>query len=174
VSGADDPLVDLIVEDAEWEHALPDLHLVAAQAAELALDAGGLAAGGFAVAVLACNDERIAALNADFRGKAAPTNVLSWPAFALQAPAPGAPPARPPASREGARVPLGDVAIALQTVMREAEAVGRPLKSHVLHLILHGCLHLLGYNHQAPQDAEIMEGLERRALARAGIPDPYA
>ncbi len=70
-------------------------------------------------------------------------------------------------------MPLGDVAIALGTVVKEAEAAGLPLKSHTMHLILHGCLHLLGYDHETPQDAELMEELERRALSRAGIADPY-
>ena len=59
-------------------------------------------------------------------------------------------------------------------LMREAQSAGLPLKNHALHLILHGCLHLLGYDHERPEDAELMEGLERRALARVGIPDPYA
>ena len=174
MSEADDPLVDLVVEEPEWERALPDLDLIARRAAELALDATGLAPRGFSLALLACGDDRMAALNAAFRGEAVPTNVLSWPAFALAAPAPGAPPARPPAATGGGRVPLGDVAIAWPTVAREAEAGGLPLKNHTLHLILHGCLHLLGYDHVVPEDAELMEGLERRALARVGIPDPYA
>lgn len=169
-----DPLVDLIVEDPGWERALPDLHAIATRASELALEAAGLSADEFAVALLACDDSRIAALNAGFRGKPRATNVLSWPAFPLSAAIPGAPPARPPASSRRGRTPLGDVAIALQTVVREAEGDSVPLKNHALHLILHGCLHLLGYDHETPDDAELMEGLERTALARAGIPDPYA
>ncbi len=66
------------------------------------------------------------------------------------------------------------MAIAFGTVTREAESRKLPLKNHTVHLILHGCLHLLGYDHVTPKDAELMEDLERRALARAGIPDPYA
>ena len=80
----------------------------------------------------------------------------------------------PAASAHGARLPLGDVAIALQTVVEEAGQLGRPLKNHAMHLILHGCLHLLGYDHETPRDAELMEDIERRALARAGVPDPFA
>ena len=169
-----DPLVDLIVDEPGWVDALPDLHAVATRAAELALDAAGLDADDFAVALLACDDGRIAALNARFRGKPRATDVLSWPAFALGASAPGVPPALPPEGKEGGRIQLGDVAIALQTVRREAETGEVPLKNHVLHLIVHGCLHLLGYDHEAPEDAELMETLERRALDKVGIPDPYA
>ena len=174
MSGADDPLVDLVVEEPRWERALPDLDATATRAAELALEAAGLSPDGFAVVLLACDDERIAALNGEFRGKKRPTNVLSWPAFPLTAEAAGASPARPPAAESGGRVPLGDLAIALQTVEREATSRRLPLKNHTLHLILHGCLHLLGYDHDRPEDAELMEGLERRALAGVGIPDPYA
>ncbi|HET7410684.1 MAG TPA: rRNA maturation RNase YbeY [Paracoccaceae bacterium] len=169
-----DPLVDLVVEEPGWERALPDLGDVATLAAELALDAAGTPADRFAISLLACNDDRIGALNAQFRGRPKPTNVLSWPAFPLAPPGPGQPPPQPPVDgASGDRQPLGDVAIALETVVREAEQRGFPLKNHATHLILHGCLHLLGYDHQIPQDAVLMEDLERRALARAGIPDPY-
>ncbi len=174
VDGASDPLVDLVVEERGWDNALPDLHSIATRAAALALEAADLHPDGFAVALLACGDDKIAVLNAEFRGKPGATNVLSWPAFALAAPDPGAAPARPPPAREGGRLQLGDVAIAMQTVVREAESRGVPLKNHALHLILHGCLHLLGFDHETPEDAELMEGLERRSLARIGVPDPYA
>lgn len=169
----DEPLVDLIVEAPGWKAALPDLHAVATRAAELALGAADLDPAGFSVSLLACDNARIAALNAGFRGRAAPTNVLSWPAFPLAPAGPGARPPRPPGSSAAGRMPLGDVAIALETVVREAEDRRLPLKNHTMHLILHGCLHLLGYDHERPEDAELMEDLERRALARAGIPDPY-
>ena len=174
VGGADDPLVDLVVEESGWERALPDLHAIATRAAELALEVADLPADRFAVALLACDDSRIAALNGQFRGKTQPTNVLSWPAFALAPDAAGEPPCQPPEPVAGRRMPLGDVAIALQTVEREATSGRLPLKNHAFHLILHGCLHLLGYDHERLEDGELMEGLERQALARVGIPDPYA
>ena len=168
-----DPLVDLIVEEPGWRRALPDLDRIAAATVGLAIDAAGLPHEDFSVSLLACDDDRIAALNADFRGKPTPTNVLSWPAFPLAPARPGEPPAPPPRPSQAGRLPLGDVAIALGSVLREAETGGVPLKNHTIHLILHGCLHLLGYDHETPQDAELMEDLERRALAQAGIPDPY-
>lgn len=166
-------LVDLVVEEQGWEELLPELHEAATTGAGLALEAAGLDPDRFTLCVLACDDARIAALNAAFRGKPAPTNVLSWPAFPLAPERAGAPPPLPPAAPAG-RASLGDVAIALGIVTCEAETRGLPLKNHTIHLILHGCMHLLGYDHEHPRDAELMEDLERRALARIGIPDPYA
>lgn len=169
-----EPLVDLIVEEPGWETAVPGLGGIATRAAELALEAASLSPDEFSVSLLACDDARISQLNAQFRGKSSPTNVLSWPAFSLAPSAPGEPPSRPPSDAlPGERVPLGDVAIALETMVREASERGLPLKNHAMHLILHGCLHLLGYDHEREGDADLMEDLERRALARAGIPDPY-
>ena len=166
---AGEPVVEVIVEAAEWEAALPDLAGAAEAAARAALAAAGVGAAGRAIAVLACDDERIAELNAGFRGRARPTNVLSWPAFPLAPPGPGLPPPAPPAGAEH----LGDVALALQTATREAEERGISLKSHATHLILHACLHLLGYDHEREEDAVLMEGIETRALRRLGIADPY-
>ena len=156
------PLVELALEEPGWTEALPDLEALASAAVRLALEAAGLDPADWSVAVLACSDTRIAGLNAAFRERAQPTNVLSWPAFA-----PPLPPAPAP------RTHLGDIAIALGTVSREAHSAGIPLKDHATHLILHGCLHLIGYDHDTDSAADMMEGLERRALARIGIPDPY-
>ena len=167
------PVVDLVIEDEAWTAALPDLAEVAEAAARMAIGVlpEGLRDAG--ICVLACDDDRIAKLNADFRGKPRPTNVLSWPAQALAPATPGGAPDLPQATESGFLM-LGDVAIALQTTASEAENASRPLKSHVLHLILHGTLHLLGYDHETPEDAEVMEGIERRVLMSAGHPDPYA
>lgn len=163
-------LVDLVVEEPGWEAALPGLAGLAETAARAALHGAGVSPEGREIALLACSDERIAGLNAAFRGKEVPTNVLSWPAADLAPDVPGLPPKAPP---EGLAM-LGDVAIALQTTDAEACAASRPLKDHAIHLILHGALHLLGYDHERDADAELMEGIERRELARLGIPDPYA
>lgn len=166
-------LVELVVEDAAWASALPDLDDTVEQAARMALDTLPEDHRDAEICVLACNDTRIAALSSEFRGKPAPTNVLSWPAHALSPDAPGGAPDLPPAPESGP-IFLGDVAIALQTSAREAKESSRPLKSHVLHLMLHGTLHLLGYDHETPEDAELMEGIERKAMTSAGYPDPYA
>ncbi|MEL6475791.1 MAG: rRNA maturation RNase YbeY [Pseudomonadota bacterium] len=165
------PLIDIVVEEPGWS-ALP-LAECAETAALLALEAQGLAPEGFEISLLACDDTRIAELNTEFRGKPAATNVLSWPAFDLAPATPGERPDLPPAQGFGGPLPLGDVAIALQTVSAEAESASIPLKSHVTHLILHGCLHLLGFDHQSDADAAVMEGIETAALARIGVPDPY-
>jgi len=166
-------VVETVIEAPGWSAAMPDLAAAAEAAARLALEADGRAPEGYTLALLACDDGRIADLNAAFRGKPAPTNVLSWPAF------PGAPPQTtpPPApsdARDDPPIFLGDVAIALQTTEAEARAAGLDLKDHTIHLILHACLHLLGYDHQSEADADRMEGIETAALAKLGIADPYS
>lgn len=167
-------LVDLVLEEPGWGDALPSLAEIATRACTLALEAVGLSPDGFSIALLACDDRRIAELNGAFRDRPEPTNVLSWPAFPLAPPSPGAHPPKPPANvMAGFRQPLGDIAIALETTRSEAMEQNLPLKNHATHLILHACLHLLGYDHETPPDAALMEGLERQALALAGIPDPY-
>jgi probable rRNA maturation factor len=166
-------LIDLAIEDTAWTEALPDLDVHANAAAALALEAAGVDPAHRSISLLACSDARIAILNGDFRGKAVATNVLSWPAFELAPAHPGALPPSPPAPAHGAPQLLGDVAIALQTTRREAAERAIPLKDHVIHLILHGCLHLLGFDHETDADAETMEGIETRALARIGVSDPY-
>lgn len=169
-----EPLVELIVEEDAWLDALPDLEDAATAGAQMALSVAGMDPDHFTLAVLACDDARIAALNADHRGKPQPTNVLSWPAVDLAPEHPGMAPAPPPPAPAGGRLPLGDVAIALQTCLAEAENAQIPLKTHAMHLILHSVLHLLGYDHQTDADAELMEGMETRAMILAGFPDPYA
>ena len=168
-----DGLVALVIEEPAWTEALPGIEALAETAARLALEAAGLDPERWAICLLACDDARIAGLNRNFRGKAAPTNVLSWPAFELAPEHPGALPAPPPQPVSGPRQPLGDVAIALQTTRRESGESATPLKDHAIHLILHGCLHLLGFDHETGEDEETMEGIETRALARIGVADPY-
>jgi probable rRNA maturation factor len=112
------------------------------------------------VAVALIDDRAIRKLNRTYRGKDKPTNVLSFPAGGV------------PDGKSKTR-PLGDVAIALGTVKREAKAQGKTVDDHVAHLMVHAVLHLLGYDHEADPDAEEMEALERKALAALGIADPY-
>lgn len=157
--------VDVVIEAPEWQTlGLQDL-AVPAEAATLRHL--GLDTDAYETALLGCDDTRIAALNADFRNKPQPTNVLSWPSEDRGADTPGARPA-PPDPGE-----LGDIAIAWETCTREALAAGRPVADHVTHLIVHGLLHLLGYDHITEQDAALMEGLEAEILATLGVPDPY-
>lgn len=154
--------VDVLAESPLWE-AAPDAEAVVRRAisqASAVVDPNGPAAE---VAVLLCDDATIAALNAQWRGRDEPTNVLSFPAL----------PASGPMVSDGA-VHLGDIAIANETVVREAREQGRTVSAHLAHLAVHGFLHLLGYDHQTDSEAEHMEGLERAILAALGISDPYA
>jgi probable rRNA maturation factor len=166
-----DGIVDTVIEDARWEaFGLDPLAQRAATAVLAALD---LPAQGFAICVMGCDDARIAALNADFRGKPQPTNVLSWPTEDRAADAPGAMPDLPEAGDADDPEELGDIAIAWETCAREAADQGKPMGDHVTHLVVHGILHLLGFDHIDDADAALMEGIETRILASMGVPDPY-
>jgi probable rRNA maturation factor len=143
-------VIDIEVEDLAWSAALPEPEAVVLPAAEAALDARG------GVTILLTDDDSVAALNERFRGKAGPTNVLSFPA---------------PDNPEDH---LGDIALAYGVCAREAAEQGKPLAHHLQHLVAHGVLHLLGYDHLTEAEAEEMEALERRILAGLGVPDPYA
>ena len=150
------PAVDIIVDSTLWA-AKPDAEGIVrraiAQAAEfVAMDDAELA-------VALTDDAAIRKLNHQWRGLDEPTNVLSFPA--------------PPSLQGDAPVHLGDIAIAYETVAREAESEGRPFAHHLSHLAVHGFLHLLGYDHESEPEAAAMEQQERAILARLGIPDPY-
>ena len=166
-----EPLVDCVIEDPRWQaFGLEPLALRAVQAALASL---GLPESGFALALMACDDTRIAALNADFRGKPTPTNVLSWPAAELAAEAEGSPPRSPVPGAADDPCSLGDIAIAWDTCAREAPEAQKPLADHVTHLIVHGLLHCLGYDHIRDGDAALMEAAEVRIHATLGLSDPY-
>ena len=120
------------------------------------------------VSLVLADDALVRRLNSTYRRKNAATNVLSFPALtAVER-------ARAAAASKGLRpAPLGDVVAAFETSRREASALAKPLADHLSHLIVHGTLHLLGYDHEAARDAAHMERLERRVLASLGVPDPY-
>ncbi|MBL4916266.1 rRNA maturation RNase YbeY [Szabonella alba] len=166
-----EPLVDTIIEDPRWQAI--DLPALAERSARAALAELGLPSEGFTLCLMACDDARIAALNADFRGKPQPTNVLSWPSEERGADIEGAPPELPEPGSADAPEELGDIALAWETCCAEAEAAEKPLGDHVTHLVLHGILHLLGYDHIRDGDAELMEAIESRILAQLGVADPY-
>lgn len=165
--------IDIEVTDPAWHSALTGGAPLEALA-EAAIDAVCLHfdLDAVEVSVLACDDAQIATLNADFRDKPVPTNVLSWPAEALEAEVPGGAPRAPVAGPDGL-IALGDIAIASGTCVRESEALERPLAHHVTHLIVHGTLHLLGYDHIEDADAALMEGVEIEILGKMGIDNPY-
>jgi probable rRNA maturation factor len=159
---------DTISEDPRWEEA--DLAGLAERAVHATLGRFGLDPEAWEVAVLGCDDARIAELNAEFREKPGATNVLSWPSEERAAEAPGAVPELPV---PGGDPELGDIAIAYETCAREAGEAERPFSDHVTHLLVHGTLHLLGYDHIRDADAALMERIEVEILATLGIPDPY-
>lgn len=163
--------LEIVTEDDRWT-GLP-LQPLADRAVDAALRHLGLDPEACEVALLACDDARIATLNADFRGKAQPTNVLSWPAEDLSAEDDGGSPLAPEAD-PGGEIALGDIAIAWETCAREAAEQGKAMQDHVTHLIVHGLLHLLGYDHIRDRDATLMEELEARILGTMGLPDPYS
>lgn len=158
--------VDTIIEDPRWG----EIAALAALATDAVLDRLGLEPSMFEISLLACDDKRIAALNAGFRDKPQPTNVLSWPSRERGAVVDGEMPVMP---RVGFDSELGDIAIAFETCAGEADAAGKPMREHTIHLLVHGTLHLLGFDHDRDGDAALMEGLETEILGKLGIGDPY-
>jgi probable rRNA maturation factor len=157
--------IETLVEEPRWQpHNLPDLAKTALSGALRHLK---IPIDRHEVVVLACDDTRIAALNAQFRGTPSATNVLSWPHEDLSADRDGDHP-WPPTADE-----LGNIAIAFDTCQREAAEMCRPFAAHVSHLLIHGLLHLLGYDHIRDADATLMEQTEREILGNLGWPDPY-
>ena len=165
---AEPPGFDIVIlrEDEGWSFAPGDAEAVVRGAALAALAAAPSAtrpSGPATLSVVLADDALLQRLNRDFRGRDRPTNVLS---FANRAASPATPP--------GAPSELGDVVLARETLLREAAEQGKRPADHLAHLVVHGVLHLLGYDHEAEPDALVMEGLEVEVLAGLGIADPYA
>jgi len=154
-------VLDLSIEAGDWSQE-PNLERLCRAAVDAALAETGLQPASMTeLSILFTDDAHIQSLNAQWRAKDKPTNVLSFPAFAPNKSGP-----LPPM--------LGDIVLAADTVKREAVLEGKPLDHHITHLVVHGLLHLIGYDHETDEDAEEMEALEKRILARLAIPDPYA
>ena len=149
------PDIEIDIQSSLWERE--------PQAAAIVRDAIAAAAtrapAGGEMSVLLTDDAAVQALNRDWRKIDKPTNVLSFPAAAPKA--------------DGIPALLGDVAIAFETLAREAGEEEKPFLHHLAHLVVHGYLHLLGYDHDTDSEAEAMEALEREILAAMRIPDPY-
>ena len=147
---------DLRIADPRWE-ALGDVEALATRVlahAATVMDAFG------EVSILMTNDAEMHALNKQWRGFDKPTDVLSFPSDDPEI--------------AGEPVHLGDIAIGYETALKDAESMGRPFDGHISHLLIHGFLHLLGYDHIDVEDAKVMEPLEAKLLAGLGWPDPYA
>lgn len=146
-----DAVISVEIEDEAWTAAVADAEARVIAAAGAALDG---ATG--EVVVLLTDDATVRDLNARFRGKDRPTNVLSFPA------------------PETARPHLGDLVLASGVCMAEAAEQGKTVADHLSHLVVHGVLHLLGHDHEDDVEAEMMETEERAILATLGVADPYA
>lgn len=145
-------LVEIVLqfEESQWRCVKPAM---LRRAARTALQACGRSGS---LTILLAGDDRLQELNEKYRRKAAPTNVLSFPAL-----------------RNGEAY-LGDIAVAFGVTSREAADSNKALRDHTAHLVVHGVLHLLGYDHVTAKDARVMEALEVDILGRMGIGDPYA
>lgn len=153
--------IDIVVEGGDWTRFAPiDATILAACAAVASSPA--LSFGPSEACIALSSDAEVQALNSTYRGKDKPTNVLSFPA------------ARHLFSSQDASRQLGDIVLAAGTVAREAAELRISPHHHLQHLVVHGLLHLLGYDHEQDAAAEEMEGLETEILASIGVPDPYA
>jgi probable rRNA maturation factor len=152
-------LLEVIIENGDWA-SLGDAEALATRAVDAAFAvADNPPRGPVEISLLLSDDASVQDLNRRWRGLDKPTNVLSFPASA-------------PRSPDGIRA-LGDLVLAWETVAREAEQEGKPVADHVTHLVVHGTLHLLGYDHEIEHEAEAMEAREVEALAHLGIANPY-
>jgi probable rRNA maturation factor len=152
--------LEIRIQSRRWRE-LADLRERIGQAVQAALSVSPVKPlEGAELSLLLTDDKRIRVINRDWRGFDKATNVLSFPAA-------------PPERIAGSPV-LGDIVLAFETVLREAEAENKVVADHLSHLVIHGLLHLLGEDHETPAEAEHMEALEIAGLALLGIADPYA
>ena len=158
------PITEVLVVADCWRDE-PDAEAVIQRAIAAAAETVDQDVGEAELAVMLTDDAGIRTLNLNWRGVDKATNVLSFPA--LQ-------PSRPSAADDDAPRMLGDIAIAYQTMRKEADEEQKPFEHHLSHLAVHGFLHLIGYDHDKDDDAEAMEALEQEILAQLGIPNPYA
>lgn len=146
-------VIDIAEPAPQWRRDLPDVTDRVERAARAAFIAAEDEGDAAEISIVLADDAAVHELNRRWRGRDAPTNVLSF--------------------ASGERPLLGDVMLAYETVAREAAEQGKTLADHLAHLVTHGVLHLLGFDHEAPDEAEAMEALERRVLAGIGVADPY-
>jgi probable rRNA maturation factor len=169
--------IAVVIAAPAWRARLPDAPARCRRWARAALAAAGFdlarwpGARGAELAILLTDDAALRRLNRDYRGQDKPTNVLAFPATDA------ATQSRAPRHREPRAmtptIALGDVAIAYETMAYEARDQGKTGPAHLAHLVIHGVLHLLGYDHQSKAQAIEMEILETDLLARFGVKDPY-
>ena len=155
--------IAVLVEDLAWQKRLPRLQKKIVTAVETGLLAQNklrLKHDRYELSVVLTNDAKIKTLNKQHRGKNTATNVLSFPQGGMPV-GPGLP------------AMIGDIVLAHGVIEAEARAEHKTFDRHFIHLIVHGVLHLCGYDHETPSQARTMEGLEKSILADLNIPDPY-
>lgn len=157
------PEISVVVEDKAWLRLLPRAGALARAASLVALKSEGHGRRRIAIDITLMNDKAQRVLNREHRGKDKPTNVLSFPLETLDMAVPRGRPRQ-----------LGDITLARETLLREAREQGKDLKAHFVHLVVHGTLHLLGYDHIKLSEARVMEAKEIKLLQKLGYPDPYA
>ncbi len=161
--------VEVLIEDCRWQRV--ELEHLSAKALRAVLAHFNLRAEQFEVDILACDDVRVAQLNGDFRETEKATNVLSWPSQERTALEDGE---DPNSIDQRVNDPsLGDIALSYPTCRAEADAAGLVFSDHILHLLVHSMLHLLGYDHKRDLDATLMESLEIEILGKLGVNNPY-
>ena len=165
-----DLAIDVAVPDQRWYHVVeePDAALdavVRATIGEAGANAGVEIRTAAEISIVLGNDALVQDLNREFRDQDRPTNVLSFPFADGEAAASAAGSGRP--------MMLGDVVLAFDTVSREAGEQAKSPRNHTLHLVVHGVLHLMGYDHGTEAEARVMERMEQQVLANLGIADPY-
>ncbi len=151
--------IAVTVESDIWDARLPGAGALAESAARAALHAAPPAIDPAELSIVLADDALVQTLNGTYRGKDSPTNVLSFPQDPIVLP--------------GIVAPLGDVILAFETIATEAVAQGKTLNDHVAHLVVHGVLHIVGFDHETEAEAEAMEDLERHILLGMGVADPY-
>jgi probable rRNA maturation factor len=152
-------IVEHHIEEPDWLPLIADVEAVSCQLFDILLTEEGLAET--SISLCWTNDAHMSQLNENFRGKESPTNVLSFPVD------------EEGDSGEDDLSILGDIALGREIILKEAEDGGITPHDHIIHLLAHGVLHLLGYDHEDDEDAKEMEACETRLLARVGIANPY-
>ncbi len=158
--------IDVSVQDPAWESAFADIETIVHDVVRLAIEAGKLPddikGRDVEVSAVLANDDLVHVLNREYRGMDKPTNVLSFASLDADDPLPPEGP-----------VHIGDLILAYETLEREAVEQGKSMKDHFIHLLVHGTLHLLGYDHMDDDEATVMETTEIRILERLNIQNPY-
>lgn len=158
--------IDVSVSEPEWKASFLDVEAIARTAIlntfKMAKMPAAIKDRSLEISVVLANDDLVQVLNREYRNIDKPTNVLSFAGLDSDAPVP-----------EEGPFALGDIILAYQTLARECKEQGKFFKDHYTHLIVHGTLHLLGYDHEDEDDANIMESLEIRVLEKMNIQNPY-